>query len=795
MLIQFGRRVSRWRTMSILKCCLIIIVLAFSLYAQTGKGTITGSVRDQQGGSPLSYVNIMIDGTRLGAASNDAGVFTIRNVPAGTHRVIFQMIGYKTIIVRRVEVTAGATVTVNVELEPRPVEMDVVSVTADREKKMVEQLSPSIRTIRARDVRSMAGGGEDLFRTVQSLPGVAARSDISSQFYVRGGTPDQNLIIVDNVPVFNPYRLKAFGGPISMFNPDVIDYIELLPGGFPAEYGDKLSSVLVVRNKEGDRFNRHASLGASLIDARAFAEGPIPSSGGNGSWLFSARRTYYDQLFNHMDDLAKGTIMPFFRDYQGKLTFDPAPNQKINFNFFDSKEGMDLKDLDVDEGEDNDFFKEEDKFDFKSQINNRLFSVGWTNAINDVTLSELTLSHMNDTWDMAIQSVSEKYNPVIDMRKTEIREDLMRVATPRHTLQTGLTLADYITDITINLHVDSTSYYQDNPDDRRDEDSSMVDRHFRLQNASTTFGLYAQDEYKVVPNIFSILPGVRLDYSTYAGEWVVSPRLSWSYRLLPNTMFRGGWGYYYQSPNFASLFERFEREIEWNLIETVEIKTERAIHYMGGIEWMPAEDYTTKFELYYKDLDHLIVATDSTQNEIPNNSGKGYAWGFETFIQRKPSSTGRYSGWLSYSYSVTKEEDNLKPLHYRDFDQTHSVSLVLNYKLSRHWSLNSQYKYSTGFPWTPIIKDSNGEPQFDEFGNIKEGPVNSKRYPHYERLDVRLSWHKQTARGHNVQAYLEVINVFGRKNIYQYYWSDDHRTRFASYMLPRMPFFGFRYEF
>ncbi|GAI84036.1 unnamed protein product, partial [marine sediment metagenome] len=255
-----------------------------------------------------------------------------------------------------------------------------VTVIGHRDKEMHEQVGTSVSRLRIREVESLVGAGSDLFRAVQLMPGVVARSDLSSQFYVRGGTPDQNLIIVDDVPVFNPYRLKMFGGPVSMFNPDNVESVELLPGGFPAEYGDKLSAVLVVHNKEGDRFDNHYSAGASLIDMKVFGEGPLPSVGEEGSWLISARRTYYDLLLNKLEGLPKGTVFPFFQDYQGKITYDLSPTQKLRVNFTNSNEGLELKDLET-EGED-DFVDEDSLFNISTHTDNDLFSVGWINAFS-----------------------------------------------------------------------------------------------------------------------------------------------------------------------------------------------------------------------------------------------------------------------------------------------------------------------------------------------------------------------------------------------------------------------------
>jgi outer membrane receptor for ferrienterochelin and colicin len=755
------------------------------------EAVIYGVVRDQQTGAPLIGVNVMVDGTRLGAATGSDGHYRIEGVPVGTYRLIARMIGYKVRILRGVRVGPDGTIRVDIAMESQPVELETVTVTRPRLAEMENQVRTSLRNLRIQDIKSMAGGAEDLFRTIQTMPGVVARADYSTQFYVRGGTPDQNLIFVDDVTVFNPYRLKLFGGPISMFNPDVVERVTLYPGGFPAEYGDKLSAVLVVNNKEGDRFEHHYKTSGSLIDMKLFAEGPLPGIGEDGSWLFSSRRTYYDLILNRLGELPPGTILPYFRDYQMKVVYDLAPTQKLRLNLIDSNEGMRLKDLDVADGDSDDLFQDEDKFSLTYGIDNRLYSVSSINAISDVTLSTLTLSQYNDTWFFTLRAGDQSYRPTVDMRKLEIRDDVKHIFSSRHTAQAGMSIADYITDITVKLRVDSAAYYQDNPDDRLESDTTaLVHRQFRLQNAATTVAFYLQDEWKVLPPRLRLLAGLRADHSTFTQEWVYSPRLSLTYLLTTNLVVRGGWGYFYQAPNFVSLFERFEREIEWNLFETITLKTEKSVHYLAGLEWQPRRAYTVKLESYYKVLADLVVPTDSTEKNIPNNQGHGFAYGYEVFFQKKPSPETRLSGWLSYSYGVTKEEDPKVKLHYRDFDQRHTLNIVARLKPSSHLVVDTKYSYGSGFPWTAVKTDVNDEPLFDERGNVIWEAVNSRRYPPYSRWDVRLTWRHRFADKLQFMIYLEVINLLNHKNVYEYYWSGDYRTRFVSYMLPRMPFFG-----
>ncbi len=775
---------------------LFLLLLSYSNVLSGATGTVTGSIRDSKTQAALPGVNVVIDGTRLGAAADHAGYFVIRDVPVGEYRLHIRMVGYKAKILRQVVVAADLETDLQIELESVSIEMGAVTVTRGKREGAEERLNPSQRELKPREIMTLAGGGEDIFRGITTMPGVIARSDASAQFYVRGGTPDQNLIIVDDVPVFNPYRLKALGGPISMFNPDVVEYVELLPGGFSAQYGDKLSSVLIARNREGSRFENLGKASMSLIDVRALAEGPLPGSGEEGSWLLSGRRTYYDVLLDRMADVPTGTVFPNFKDIQGKLVYDLSPEQKIRVNFSDSREEMILTELEISgEGEDLDIFADEDFFSLSNNIDSRLTSVGWMNAFSDVSLSNLTLSRFNDTWTMNLKAGDYHYSPVIDMRKMEIREDLTHILTPRHTLKSGITVSDLITDIGISMTMDSSAYYEQNPEDRRMDDGAILDRDIRLQNASSMSGMYIQDQWIVVPPVLTILTGFRADYSTYTQEWVYSPRLSATYNLNYQTSLHMGWGHYYQAPNFVSLFERFERSIEWNLFETINLGTEKSQHSLFGIEYRPSEKYVTKLEGYYKDLKNLVVQRDSTYNFIPDNSGEGFAYGGELFLQKREMPNTRLSGWLSYSYSVSKEKGEKPYYYYRDFDQRHTFSLVGRYNLFNNMYLDIQYSYGSGFPWTPPRYDSQGQVLVDAEGEVRFEEKNTARYPVYERLDLRMSMRGDLFRDTKIEWYLELINALDHKNIYEYYWSDDYETRFTSYMLPLLPFFGARVSF
>jgi len=769
---------------------LIVWLLCFGTPALAAGGVIVGQVRDAESGAALVGAYLLVEGTRLGAVADSSGAYRVDRVPPESYRLVAEMLGYKAEIVRGVVVVLDSTTRVDIELFSQSIELQTVTVTGRRKRATAEQKT-SAHQLDARQVVTLPGGGEDLFRSLVALPGVVARADFASQFYVRGGTPDQNLIVVDGVPVFNPYRLKLLGGPVSMFNPDMVEHVELLPGGFPAKYGDRLAAVLVVDNREGNRSQLRWKGGASLIDMRALLEGPLPGSAGDGSWIGTARRTYYDLFFNNLNSLPKGTVLPFFRDYQGKLVYDLGPDQKLRFNILNSREGTVLKDLEVEEGDDEEFFSDADEFSLQSGVEGNLYSLGWANAISDVTLSDLTLSFFNDNWFFDIAVDDERLRADIDMRKLEIREDLTRILSKEHTLEAGMEVADLIADITVAIRQDSSRYYAEN-DDRRSDDGALVERQIRLQNASTVVGFYVQDEWSRWGPRLLLVPGMRLDYSTFTREWVYSPRLALRYALTSRLLLRSSWGIFHQAPNFVGLFERFEREIEWNLFETITLETERAQHFTTGLEWDGGAAHTVKLEGYYKALDDLVVARDSTFDSIPDNSGEGFSYGVELFVQRRPSLATRFSGWVSYSLAMNKEKNPEDPLHFRDVDQRHTLDVVGQLRLSKGTSLNLRYGYGSGFPWTPVEVGANGAPLFNANGDVVWGPTNSERFPSYRRLDLRLSWERRYEGGLRFMAYLEVINSLNRRNVFEYYWDDNYSTRLVSYMLPMMPFFGLR---
>ena len=315
----------------------VLLFISSLSFAQTGG--LSGKVSDING--PIPSANIFFVDTKIGTSTDVNGKYRIQNIKSGDYEVRFSAVGYETKVLD-VTILPDQNTELNIELRETVIEIQSVEVTG---MKLQEQSDTrtSLIDLNPKNAKILPGAAEDVLRTLQSLPGVLAPNDFSSQLVVRGSGPDQNLIIMDDVEIFNPYRLY---GVVSMFNPDAVSDVNLISGGFPAKYGDRLSAVLDVTNREGDvNRNLKGSINASIIDANIVLEGKNPFNL-KGSWLVNSRRTYYDLVIEPFVKSAglvdDNTSFPNFYDFQTKLVFGPFNGHKFLLNGIISRDGVDV---------------------------------------------------------------------------------------------------------------------------------------------------------------------------------------------------------------------------------------------------------------------------------------------------------------------------------------------------------------------------------------------------------------------------------------------------------------------
>ena len=731
------------------------------LFAQV-HGTINGFVRDFDNGETLPWVNVIVKDTNLGDATNDDGYYVIHKVPPGEYILTFSMMGYEQ-LEKTVRVQANSTVKVNAALKPDIIEFEGVVKTAERER-FEREVEISTNTISARQLQTMPMLAEaDVFRTLQLLPGVVSRSDFSSQLYVRGGSPDQNLVLLDGVSVYNPFHLL---GLFSTFNTDAIKEVEFMTGGFPAEYGGRLSSVLSITNNEGNSKEFEGSANISMLSAKATLQGPIP----RGSYLISARRTYFDQIL-------KGTRYDFpyyFYDFQGKINFDVSENHRLTLSGF---YGDDKLDYNLDDDEE----------DFQVGIDwlwgNRTTSLKWRWLIHPDLYSEVLLTRSNFTLNLDLDIMSTNVaslnieNGILDQ---SIIADFNYFGIDGHGIKFGASQSWLDFKYAFGI------------------DENLL---FNYQTRPNLTSFYAQDQWQL-SDLLSIRAGARLEHYSIGKHTKFSPRLGFKYRLYPNFALKGSFGLYHQFLTTAASDDQNFSFIDLWFPLTEQYQPLNAIHYVGGFEWWLPMDIIFSSEFYYKTMHNLLEINELGDFANPDDDffvGDGHAAGFEILFKK---SLGRFHGWLGYTFSQTQRTINSLTF-YPKHDRRHNFNLVLNYDLGLGWNVGFVFTFGSGTPYTPVLGKYvryswnyyNNSLNDDNIYN-RLGDKNSERYPSYHRMDlsVRKRW---KIWGLENYPYLQIVNVYNRENVFLYFWDHDaNPSEFVTVpMFPFLPTIGMEIRF
>ncbi len=802
-----------------------ILLLLSTTFAQSGG--LTGKVTEN--GQPLPGVNILVVNTIIGGVTDEEGEYKITNIPVGNQKIRFSAVGYSTRFFD-VRITENKLLELNVKLDIEAIEVDQIEVV---DRRIQEQSDPttSLIDIEPNEARVLPGAVTDVFRTLQALPGVLAPNDFSSQLVVRGSGPDQNLIVMDDIEVFNPYRLY---GVISMFNPEAVREINLITGGFPVEYGDRLSAVLDVTNRQGDLTqNLKGNLNASIVSANLVLEGKNPFNI-PGSWLINSRRTYYDLIiepFVKNAGLVEDNVtFPNFYDIQAKLAFGPFNGHKFFINGILSRDGVNL----VSSAD----RETPDSVGVIDDSNNDLLGFAWHWALDQNTLNKVILSwyrnngktnfdsklldpslNRNDFEDIAPDTLSPYlvgfgFNSNFAFEKYTVDDKFLRYWGKGNQFSAGVgvdfmrTLFDFDFDLDPELQ----AFFTSNPNIRAVFDDLKDEKFYSRYRA------WIQNKFQLTDNLF-IQPGIRYDFYNILDKGYLSPRVSMSYAFDDLTTLRAAWGQYYQSPGYeklrdASQFLNFEDQY------TTSLQAERAMHYVLSLERWLSSEWKVKLEGYYKNFSDLIVPKEviGTQyytepvpgrdpthrdawtrpipvrgdslTQIPVNNSNGEAYGFEFLLEkRNVAGLTNINGWISYSlaWADRYEYDTVTPFR---FDQRHTLNVVLDYEINDWLDVGIRFQYGSGFPiTTPVgikpritLVDSNGDaipdsPDIATRGNSDEviydidlGDVRNRyqsRKPEYHRLDVRLSA-KADYWDLDWVFYLDVINVYNRTNVIGY---------------------------
>jgi len=753
--------------------------------------SINGFVRNDANGEPISYANVFISNTSIGAATNRDGYFVISNIPSGIHEVNVSMIGYA-VHKETIDLTETSSIRIEVRMKEQVIEGSEVLVTAERQK-FERSIESSQISLDIREINSAPAFIEpDVFRTLQMLPGVQTTSDFSSALYVRGSTPDQNLIMLDGIVVYNPYHL---GGIFSTFNTDAIKEADFHAGGFPARHGGRMGAILNVINREGNTNEITGMVNISLISSKGLLEGPLPRwRGMKGSWMISGRRTYFDSIVDALKipigQKADGTdayfqFPYFFYDYQVKINLDINQDHRITYSRF---YGDDVLDYSWDERESIDNANvnrdTETGFSIKWPWGNRTNGIIWRWIISPQMVAKTFVSnsryrfdfdlgfYFKDTYTYA-DSVTAIFTDVnwrlYDIiNDNSIETELTWKATDRHEMTAGFQLKSVDFDLGEEVNIAT-------------QDTSVTFSPLTLDNLTRELSFFIQDRWEFSEKLKFQL-GIRgTDYNLH-DEFYLDPRLGMKYHYSKNVALKLNWGLYHQFLTTANNQDENLRLVELWLGIPEDKPAAISQHIIGGLEYMSQRNIFYRLEIYQKDFDNLLTLKQENQNTMEDDDSdtpfnefwdtQGNSWGVEFLLKK---STGRLNGWVGYTYAETKYFTEPSGWHHPNFDRTHTINIVGNIELTEELEISTALTQSSGNPYTKILgrvydweQNLYRDTYWYPLDSYIVGEKNTERYDDYFRIDVGMTRKGGNLFGLEYDTYWQLMNVTRHLNAFSY---------------------------
>ena len=737
-----------------------------SVIAQSA--SINGYVTDSETGETLISANVGFQEINKGASSNTLGYFTLPNIEPGTYILFCSYVGYRPY---REEITLepGENLRLDIELVPESIELDEIVVRSraqEEEKKNIG--TAQINTELIKELPSVFEA--DVFRSIQLLPGVKAASDFSSGLYIRGGSPDQTLILLDRTTVYNP---SHFFGFFSTFNPDAIKDVRLYKGGYPAEYGGRLGSVLTIYNKDGNRNETTGSATVGLLASRLSVEGPYSK----GSWMFAARRSTLEPLLAGLRQSIDNIPSKFyFYDFNGKVNLDATENDKLSLAFY--------------AGQDRVSFPFGEDSEFNLDYGNQTLSGNWTHIFSENLFSNfvLTGSRYFNFPKFSIAGTSfTRENNIYDF---SLKADLEYLPGNNHQIKTGVWAGSF----TFKLQ------------DSFDNDDTFQSR---IQNQYASF--YIQDEYRPSDRwIFT--PGVRFNYFSDGEYMRIEPRFSMEFRPANRVRLQAAYGRYNQFLTLISN-EAFSGFDVW-LTSAEGVSPAFGDQFVIGTKTLPFTGYGLDIEFYYRNMDDLfeldpfIPDVSGLLYEDLFRVGEGYAYGMEIFFEKR---RGSFTGFIGYTLGYTwrkfpgynaevTEGEQIARFYPPKYDRRHDMNIVGNYIFNNKWKATVAFNFATGQSYTKVLGryvqfdlpwDDNNRNAFTV------GKVNASRLPNYHRMDISFSRTGRFFDFGDSELQFQIINVYSRRNTWflNYDFSENPVGVDKVSMLPILPSISYTVKF
>ena len=742
---------------------------------------IAGWIYDKDTNETLPYATASIKGMPSGSIANVDGHFILMEVPTDTSTIVFSFLGYETRTMQLHPETAQQKV--HIYMQAVDYRIEEVMIIGEEKKLVTYAEKTSQISLRPAQIDILPNLGErDIFRTLQLMPGVSSGNETSSGLHVRGGTPDQNLILLDG---FTVYHVDHFYGFLSAFNADAIKDVQLYKGGFESKYGSKISSVMELTGKTGNTKKTSGGVSISALSGSVHLELPVSDK---LNLFVSGRRSYTDfiqsGLYNKINDMynssteteamggrfARFSTEPkfYFYDLNAKTTYKPNQKDIITLSFYNGKDVLDkTSDASAMLGR---FGSSSDNYNMNRvdvlNWGNWGTSAKWSRQWTDKFYSNTTLAFsnyfserdnyrertvVNEDGSTAVTiNGSVEDNNILDFT---LRSDNEYRLTQSNTLEFGLQTS----------YMDVAYYYTQN------DTLDLID----ARTQGITLAAYLQDKIYIKDKI-TLVYGLRSTYYNLTNRAYLEPRASVNYKLNDRWSLKASWGKYFQYTNQVVRENVLEGNRDfWLLADDEMIPVSSAYHYIAGISYETPR-YLVDVEVFYKPMQGLAEYTlrnetlrSVTTSSLPDNfyEGSGTAKGFEVLLQKK---FGSYTGWLGYTYSrVTHqfEELNNGNPYTSMYDQPHEVNFVNTYQWG-NWVLGATFVYNTGQTYTAPV----GAYQLTLLDGtvadyIHVGEKNAFRLPAYHRLDLSVTYRFTIGQTKNNLG-VSIFNVYGRDNVW-----------------------------
>jgi hypothetical protein len=791
---------------------LIFFFLSFCylplLHAQQAKFTVSGYVKDSTNGETLIGATVKVKDTQLGAAANEYGFYNI-TLPAGEYVLVFSYLGFEA---KEVAIRLTKNTTVNTTMAIKGIETKAVIITADRTDRNVKSTEMSRLEISGKELKQLPVimGEPDVLKAITLLPGIKSGGEASNGFYVRGGGPDQNLVLMDEGVIYNPSHLLGF---LSVFNADAVRNIEIVKGGMPANYGGRLSSILNVGLKEGNNQKYKYTGGMGTIASRFAVEGPITK--GKSSFIVSGRRTYIDALVKpFLADNLRGNGYYFF-DFNLKTNFVLSDKDRV---FFSGYIGRDVFSFTSPSNKD---------ISFKMNWGNAMASVRWNHVFSGKLFANMSLVYsrydLNNEFTYGLGDFKAKFVASSGIRDITAKYDLQHTISSKHLLKYGTqyTFHTFVPGIA-NGNLGATQVNEEIDRQYANEyalyllDEWKINHRFKFNIglryvAFNQIGPYSRHEY----DDNNLKTGVSQSWKTlesisfYHG---LEPRLAATYLITEESSIKSSFTQTHQFLHLATTSGASFPTDLW-IPSSQKVRPQQAFQYAAGYyRNLKQNTYEISVEAYYKTMHNQVEFKPGTQLFFNQNlesaviAGKGLSYGLEFFLKKK---FGRTTGWVGYTWSKTTRQfdelNNGNAFYYR-YDRTHDMSFVLSHQINAKWNFNFVFVFGTGnaitlptgrMPFRIGYDAQNNEPKF-VFIDLYD-KINSYRLPSYHRADISFTYtHKKTEKWESSWNF-SVYNIYNRANpFFVYFLPDIEKQEVKAYMVylfPILPAVAWNFKF